>query len=280
MKFPRRHVLLGAAAFGLAGCGSSFAGPSPALAQVQGESTTAPRLFIVNSESGQLVGNRLTLFKVSPEVIWFNDRPARGAGRQPTGRFVAEWQQVNGFSQVPPNAIIQTGSGADSQALVLRSPVWEEDSRTLSFEVALDPGLSASFPAKFGAASLFIDDAGATTSPVTVSGSVLFEVPPGESVTVQLIPSDAPIRFALSNLNFSPDGEARIASLSFDASGQSFSLDSNGNSSQLFLDLVTTSSIQNFALVQSVSPSPVFFQGQPLRSSPTVFSWSGVVVQR
>jgi hypothetical protein len=278
MLIDRRKVLLAGAALGLAGCGSSLVGPEPARAQAVSPPTVS-RLFVVNAEGGTFADGRLTLTGVHPDTIWFDDRPARGAGRQPTVRFVAEWEQVNGFAQDPPNALLQTGSGQDSQAVVLRSPIWDEASRTLIFDVTVNSGVSTSFPASFGPAALFIDDAG---SPTSISSNVLFEMEPAGSVSVQLIVEDAPIRFGIDSvgLDFSLDSEASgFSSVVFDPFGRGFTIQLRSGTCQLSLDLLTTPNIVNFSLVQVFGGSvPVLFQGRALQRTPTVFPWKGTVV--
>jgi hypothetical protein len=274
----RRQVLLAAAALGLAGCGSSIPGPQPAQAQT---STLDPdtQLFVINAEGGTLSGGLLTLTGVHSDTIWFDDRPARHAGRETTGQFVADWA-ANGFAQVPPNALLQAGSGSASQALVLQDPNWDEASSTLTFRVSAAAGVAVQFPSSFGPSALFIDSAaGATGAPTAVSAPVQILMTPGGSVTVRLIPQGVPIRFGSD-----PDGF--IFYLEDDASGfkrivltdlQEITVDMRSGSCGLLIDLVTTSDILNFGIVQVGGAGPVRFQGRQLQKVPTILPWAGTV---
>lgn len=280
MILNRRDILLAGAALGLAGCGGSRVSLNPAQAQAATPQTAA-RLFVLNSEAGQLVGGRLTLTGVHPDTIWFNDRPVRGAGRQDTGRFIAEWEQVNGFTSVPPNALLQTGSGQDSQALVLQSPLWDEPARTLTFEVTIDPGVSATFPSTFGPAALFIDDAGGSAGAVPISAPVLFEIEGYGQVGVDLITQDAPVRFGMNanGMELSLDADATgFNSILFDDAGQEVLIQLDSGSCILSIDLQTTSNIVNFGIVQVFGPvGSVVFQGHVLQRTPLVLPWKGTV---
>ena len=55
---------------------------------------------------------------------WFTDRPARGAGTEPPGRFVRRWRQ-RGFVDDPPNAaleVVGAPRGRDVMVLELSAP--------------------------------------------------------------------------------------------------------------------------------------------------------------
>lgn len=146
----RRDFLLSTAALGLAGCGSSDTAISPASAQIAQPGTS--RLFVLDAAGGTAAGNVLTLTGVAPDVLWFDDRPSRQAGRQSTGSFVNDWA-ANGFVSVPPNGALDTGG--TSFPLELSQPVLEGS--TLRFLIRQ---LSAEqLPATFSPAALFIDDA-------------------------------------------------------------------------------------------------------------------------
>jgi len=156
MPINRRQLLAAAGLVTLTGCGSS-ASLDPVHAQPAPQPTppsTNPRLFVLNSEAGSQVGDRLVLQGVSPYVVFFEDRPGRTAGRQPTADFIASWAAF-GFAQDPPNAALQIGP--ETIVYELTEPVYTGSA--LSFRVAVAPGQSQA-PAAFGPAALFIDDAG------------------------------------------------------------------------------------------------------------------------
>ena len=154
-------------ALGLAGCGDS------AMEQVysaaSGQSTNSPspdppsitRLFVLNAGSGAQSGDRLFLYNVPAELVYFEDRPGRSAGRLTTADLVADWE-ANGFTDDPPNALLQIGlgEGASTHAFELFDPAYDANSGTLSFRVVLDTGEAGGpAPASFGPAVLFIDNA-------------------------------------------------------------------------------------------------------------------------
>jgi len=159
VKTSRRRLLLAGAALGLAGCGSKDLLLGPAAAQAPSTSTPRSRLFVANAQGGSLSGNLLTLVGVAPDVVWFEDRPGRQAGRQSTASFIADWG-ILGFLSDPPNAVLEVGG--KSFAVILTQPVYDSASQTLGLRVESDRGATplSEVPATLGANSLFIDNAG------------------------------------------------------------------------------------------------------------------------
>lgn len=165
MHISRRQILTAASVLGLGGCGSteSFA---PAQAQTPpAPPPTTSRLFVLSSQSGSLVGDRLVLQGVSPATVFFADRPGRTAGRLSTADFIHSWA-AQGFAQDPPNAALQLGG--TSHVYELTNPVYTGD--TLAFRVVPAQGQNGGpAPASFGAAALFIDDAGDASKQASLS---------------------------------------------------------------------------------------------------------------
>lgn len=135
-----------------------------------------PLLFAVQAEQGTLkpVGRArfvLTLRGVAPQGVWFTDRPSRDSGALRVAPFLGAWRAL-GFRADPPNAVLALATGgrrANAVALELGAPRWSARAKTVSFPVRplrmvsaglahLDDELDARVPARFRAASLFIDD--------------------------------------------------------------------------------------------------------------------------
>jgi hypothetical protein len=113
---------------------------------------------------------RLVLNDVSPNVVYFSDRPNRLAGQVSTTHFL---KRIGFGGDLNPNAAIDIqGAPSDSDVIVaaLSRPAYDRRSKTLSYEITvLDTAREglASFskemderlPARFGSVAIFIDDA-------------------------------------------------------------------------------------------------------------------------
>src|SRR4051794_25234141 len=142
---------------------------------------TPGRLFAQTGTHGSLTpvkhgGKRrytLTLRGVTPQLVWFQDRPARHAGHMSTRAFMRSWAKY-GFRADPPNAALTLLGGkdeADTVVVELTRPRYGPKQRTLRHSarpLSRATGGLADFetdgdrrvPRHFAAASLFIDDAG------------------------------------------------------------------------------------------------------------------------
>jgi thioredoxin 1 len=181
MKAPLVGLLL---VMGFVGCGSDEEEAVPERGRTttavassnspSASSTTTSLLFTQSASSGTFGpedgGRReLTLRGVSPETVWFEDRPGRRAGQRATGAFVRDWAQM-GFVKDAPNAALDVLSATDEANTVvvelIGRPRYDAARRTLRYSVrVLDDqtgpgGLRAdpTVPRTFDAASLFIDN--------------------------------------------------------------------------------------------------------------------------
>ena len=125
-------------------------------------------LYVQNAESGSLIKSSegtwtLTLNGVSPNTIYFSDRPARETGQEPTADFVNNWAVgEDSFAEIPPNAALDVfGSDGEQHVLVLEllDASYDSETRILSYDVVIlnrdldDPTLFSGF----ADAALFID---------------------------------------------------------------------------------------------------------------------------
>lgn len=132
------------------------------------ESEETSFLYVQTAEFGSLVPSSdghwtLTLNDVSPNTIYFSDRPARETGQEPTGDFVADWDVgEESFAEVPPNAALEfIDSTSESRILVLElmNLEYDEELNTIQYEVIILDGDSSDEMTydNFNQAVLFID---------------------------------------------------------------------------------------------------------------------------
>ena len=185
LKAVRRAPIIGGVTRGLVSVlltlGLATAGATAAMAQQPGSSGTQDlgRLMTQTAERGTLMPVKgkhhlaLKLRGVAPQVVWFDDRPARRTGQIPVGRFVHDWEGF-GFEEVPPNAALTLLNAADDEdtvVLKLGAPHYKKTTRTVRYPAKLLHRATGNLshlerqrddhvPRHFTAASLFIDDAG------------------------------------------------------------------------------------------------------------------------
>lgn len=283
----RRRVLLGGAALGLLGCGSpdnsntttgSFPQPTPSPIPA-----TPSRLYVLNAGAGSRSGDQLRLTQLSSEVIWFDDRPARAAGRQSTLSFLQQWEQL-GFVSDPPNAVFQVENL--SFPVILGKPILDGPAQAVTFAIQPDTGAPSldQLPTSFGNCSLFIDDAGSYQAAMVLS--LRFAISPGESIEVVLAADQVPVSIGIGQpgvqsgliLNAgAPTGPA-VVGLFFNS--VLVSCPSAGNGAQFDMDLFVLAQpgIQTFRIVaqglgagsQVSITSPVQVQ---LSNVPTQLNW-------
>jgi hypothetical protein len=173
---------------------------TPAAASAE----TPSLLFVQETSGGELIRiapgrYQLRLTGVSPRLTTFTDRPSRRAGHESVRAFVSRWAG-RGFASDPPNAALVVNdapASSDVTLLTLSHPRYDRARRTLTYaarplanapagELAGLSGRGDRIRARsFGAASLFIDDAGASTiyRPLTLQVS---NVAPGQRLGVEL----------------------------------------------------------------------------------------------
>jgi hypothetical protein len=116
-------------------------------------------MFVQSAESLKADGKTLRLVNVSPQTVWFTDRPVRQAGHLTMASYLKEWTSAAGpmnFSKSPPNAtlsVYQPGKDDNTLTVVeISQPV--VDGKDLVYQYKLIEG---KVPTTGGATSLFID---------------------------------------------------------------------------------------------------------------------------
>lgn len=116
-------------------------------------------MFVQSAESLKADDKTLRLVNVSPQTIYFTDRPVRMAGHITMPAYLKEWTAAAGpdnFSKDPPNAtlsVYEAGEGSNTLTVVeISHPV--VDGRDLVYRYKL---LEGKVPPSGGATSLFID---------------------------------------------------------------------------------------------------------------------------
>ncbi len=116
-------------------------------------------LLVLSARSGVFDGSRLTLNDV-PLAVYFSDRPRRIAGHVSVAQLIELWDEgPNSLAEDPPNAVLsilgetERQSRIENAVIELRRPCRSESS--IVFDVRV---LNGTVPAKFGAASLFVDE--------------------------------------------------------------------------------------------------------------------------
>lgn len=191
VRISRVTVVLGACVALLVGAAGPAAGGGSGTDQVLDVDGTGSEssLYVQTAEGGRLRGGEdgaftLQLTGVASRMTTFSDRPLRLSAQTTVADFVDDWD-ASGFADDPPNAalVISDGDdGRDTFVFELTNPDHDDGADTLRYDAQLlsdAPGgrLSALAdpvgddpPKRFGAASLFIDDAPTAGIEVTVDG--------------------------------------------------------------------------------------------------------------
>ena len=118
------------------------------------------QLMLVQSAESLTADDKiLRLVNLSPQTIWFTDRPVRQAGHVATQAYMMEWTAAagpNNFSKDPPNAtlsVYQAGQ-RDNTLTVIEVSEPKVEGKDLVYRYKLIDG---QMPKTGGAASLFID---------------------------------------------------------------------------------------------------------------------------
>jgi len=120
-------------------------------------------MFVQSAESLKADDKTLRLVNVSPQAIYFSDRPKRVAGHLTMQAYMEEWTAAagpNNFSKNPPNAtlsVYEPGQNTNVLAVVtISQPVVEGKDIVYRYKL-----IEGKVPAAGGATSLFIDWIGA-----------------------------------------------------------------------------------------------------------------------
>ena len=116
-------------------------------------------MFVQSAESLKADDKTLRLVNVSPQAIYFSDRPKRVAGHLTMPAYMEEWTAAagpNNFAKNPPNATLSVyaaGQSTNALAVVtLSQPVVEGKDIVYSYKL-----IEGKVPTAGGATSLFID---------------------------------------------------------------------------------------------------------------------------
>jgi hypothetical protein len=127
--------------------------------------TTAKFLSIQSAQSGSITrindtAYALELHNVSDKTILFSDRPYRIVTTIGTNEFIGNWSVGDdSFSEDSPNAIMVVDDiqGQDTSTMILFDPVYDENKKTLRYEVTPDNATSIELPKDLGKSTLIID---------------------------------------------------------------------------------------------------------------------------
>jgi hypothetical protein len=129
------------------------------LAPADAAESKVQLMFVQSSESLKADDKTLRLVNVSPQTIYFTDRPVRMAGHITMSDYMKEWTAAagpNNFSKDPPNATLSVYDlGKESNVLTvveISQPVIEGRDLVYRYKA-----IEGKVPATGGATSLFID---------------------------------------------------------------------------------------------------------------------------
>lgn len=116
-------------------------------------------MFVQSADSLKADDKTLRLVNVSPQAIWFSDRPVRQAGHMSLKDYMKEWTAAagpNNFSKDPPNAtlsVFQPGKDENSLTVVeISEPKVEGKDLVYTYKL-----IEGQMPKTGAAPSLFID---------------------------------------------------------------------------------------------------------------------------
>jgi hypothetical protein len=127
-------------------------------------------LFVQSAKSLSFdkAANKVTLEGISPQTVFFSDRPDRIAGNMTTAAFVPFWSKgTDSFKSNPPNADISILEGKELRQVVavLENPQLQGDNLTYTVKI-----LQGDMPAKGNDVSVFIDIIGRPWTPMSFAG--------------------------------------------------------------------------------------------------------------
>ena len=125
-------------------------------------------LFVQNASGVSLRDGVLRMKGISPDTLYFSDRPERITGRITTQETIDLWVVGDdSFAEDPPNAVLSVFHEPEPQdiVLVLRNPRLEGGDLVYDIEV-----LDGATTANGAASALFIDNLGHPVSPNSMAG--------------------------------------------------------------------------------------------------------------
>jgi len=128
-------------------------------------------LFVQSAKSMQFATDTklLTLSDISPQTVFFSDRPERVAGNMRTVDFVPFWSDgKNSFLKDPPNADVSIFVNGTLQQIVAELTDPHLNGDTLTYTVARV--LQGTFPVRANDVAVFIDIIGMPWTPVSYAG--------------------------------------------------------------------------------------------------------------
>ena len=165
---------------------------SAAAAPAADTATAAPKkvhlLFVQTAQSVEIKNNKMILKGVSPNTIFFSDRPDRITGHIATAQAMPKWSQgEDSFAADPPNAVLSVISQNKTHDMVveLRNPVLKGDMLTYDIKV-----LHGKMIASGGPCTLFIDSIGRPMTPASYAGAARRSYRRGDDGTVVYVDGD------------------------------------------------------------------------------------------
>ena len=125
-------------------------------------------LFVQNAIAVTLSEGVLTMQGITPDTLYFSDRPDRIVGRVSTREFVDHWSKgKDSFEANPPNAVLSTLQHKIPQDIVVELREPRLGGGALIYDVEVLEGVAE---IESGASALFIDIIGAPLTPLSVAG--------------------------------------------------------------------------------------------------------------
>ena len=166
--FQRRSEPIIMAAFTFTLAVLSFTSLCKAQDKPKKQESSPQFLFVQSAKSFTFADGKLSLHGVSPNTIYFTDRPVRIAGHITVKEYI-DWGRdaKDSFTKNPPNGTLSiiAGDEAKNIVMVLKDAKLEDD--TLSFKVRI---LEGKMPKAGGVNSLFIDIIGMPLTPFSIAG--------------------------------------------------------------------------------------------------------------
>ena len=127
-------------------------------------------LFVQNAQAVVLLDGALTLQGISPDTLYFSDRPQRIVGRVTTQAFVEHWATgTDSFKADPPNAVLSVLHRPTPQDIVVVLKQPRLDGANLAYEVEVLDGPKT---VRGEQVAVFIDLIGRPLTPLSYAGMV------------------------------------------------------------------------------------------------------------